>query len=48
MSTQTIIVTIAIVMILVIAVGGLRRGPRITQITRTVDKDDERKDGPDA
>ena len=43
MSTQTIIVIIAIVMILVLAAGGLRRGPRVTQIDRTVkrEKDEE-------
>lgn len=40
MSTQTIIIVIAIVMILVIAAGWGRRGPRVTEITRTVDKDD--------
>ena len=40
MSTQTIIVIVAIVMIVVLAAGGLRRGPRVTHITRTVDKDE--------
>ena len=41
MSTQTIIIIISIVIILVIAVGGLRSGPRVTQITRTRKKDDD-------
>jgi hypothetical protein len=37
MSTQTIIIIIAIVMIVVLAFGGLRRGgSRVTQIDRTV------------
>jgi hypothetical protein len=37
MSTQTMIVVIAIIMIVVLAFGGLRRGrPRVTQIDRTV------------
>ena len=49
MSTTQIIFIIAILMIVVIAVGGLRRGPRVTQITRTVDKyDDEPQDRDDA
>ncbi len=39
MGTQTIIVIIAIVMIVVLAAGGLRRGPRVTQIDRTVKRD---------
>jgi hypothetical protein len=34
MSTQTIIIIIAIAMILVIALAWGRRGPRVTQITR--------------
>jgi hypothetical protein len=44
MSTQNIIIIIAIVMIVVIAFGGLRRGgPRVTQIDRTIKrkKDDD-------
>jgi hypothetical protein len=41
MSTQTIIIIISIIMILVIAVGGLRRGPRVTHIARTREKDDD-------
>jgi hypothetical protein len=37
MSTQTIIVIIAVIMVVVIATAGLRRGgPRVTQIDRTV------------
>jgi hypothetical protein len=42
MSTQTIIIIIAIIMIVVFAAGGLRRGPRVTEIDRTVKRD---KDG---
>lgn len=38
MSTQTIIFIIAIVMVLVIAATQIRRGPRVTQIDRTVRK----------
>jgi hypothetical protein len=34
MSTQQIIIIIAIAMILVLAFGWGRRGPRVTQITR--------------
>jgi hypothetical protein len=50
MSTQNIIIIIAIVMIIVIALGGLRRGgPRVTQIDRTVTReDDEPEDRRDA
>jgi len=40
MSPKIIIFLIAIVLILVLAFGGLRRGPRVTQITRTVEKED--------
>jgi hypothetical protein len=50
-TTQFIIVIISIVMILVIAVGWGRRGPRVTQIDRTVKREkdkDEPKDGDDA
>jgi hypothetical protein len=47
-STQQIIVAISIAMIVVIALAAARGGgPRITQITRTVKRDDE-KDGDDA
>ena len=45
MSAQTIIIIIAVLIVFVVAAAGLRSGPRVTQITRTVDKD---KDGPDA
>jgi hypothetical protein len=44
MTTQTIIIIIiAVVVILALAAGGLRSGPRVTQIDRTVKrkKDDE-------
>jgi hypothetical protein len=44
MSTQTIIIIIAVVMVFVLAAGGLRRGPRVTQIDRTIR---ERKDAPE-
>jgi len=45
MSTKIVIFLIAIVLILVLLVGGIRRGPRVTQITRTVEKDkDEDRD----
>ena len=45
MSPKIIIFLIAIVLILVLLVGGIRRGPRVTQITRTVEKDkDEDRD----
>lgn len=33
---------IAIVMIVVIAATQIRRGPRVTQITRTVERDDDK------
>ena len=44
MSTQTIIIIIAVIMVFILAAGGLRRGPRVTQIDRTVHrgKDDVR------
>ena len=45
MSTQSIIIIIAVAIVFVLAVGGLRRGPRVTQITRAVRKG---KDGSDA
>jgi hypothetical protein len=45
MSAQTIIIIIAVVMVFVLAAGGLRRGPRVTQIDRTVRKE---KDSGDA
>ena len=49
MSTQTIIIIIAIVMVVVLAFGGLRRGPRVTHIDRTVKRDkDEPEDHGDA
>ena len=42
MSTTAIIFIIAIVIILVIAVGGLRRrGPRVTHIERTIERKKE-------
>jgi hypothetical protein len=40
MSTQTIIIIIAVAFVFVLAVGGLRRGPRVTEITRTVKRDE--------
>ena len=43
MTTQTIILIIAIVMIVVLAAGGLRRGPRVTQIDRTVKREKNRE-----
>ena len=50
MSTQTIIIVISIIIILVIAFGGLRRGgPRVTHIDRTIRREkDEPEDGADA
>ena len=39
MSAQTIIIIIAVVMVFVLAAGGLRRGPRVTQIDRTVGRE---------
>jgi hypothetical protein len=45
MSTQTIIIIIAVVMVFILAAGGLRRGPRVTHIDRTVHRErDERED----
>jgi hypothetical protein len=41
MSTKTIIIIIAMVIVLVLAAGGLRRGPRVTQIDRTVRREKE-------
>ena len=42
MSTKLIIFLFAIVLIVVLVLGGLRRGPRVTHIDRTVrrEKDD--------
>lgn len=50
MSTQTIIVIIAVAMVFILALGGLRRGgPRVTQIDRTIRKEkDEPEDEADA
>ena len=45
MSTKIIIFLVAIVLILVLIAGGMRRGPRVTQIDRTVRRE---KDEPDA
>jgi hypothetical protein len=43
MSTQTIIVIIAVVMVVAIAAAGLRRGgPRVTEVDRVVRR--EKKD----
>ena len=42
MTTQTIIVVIAIVMIVVIAVSWGRGGPRVTQIDRTVRREEDK------
>jgi hypothetical protein len=36
MSTKLIIFMFAIILIAVLAVGGFRRGPRVTEIDRTV------------
>jgi hypothetical protein len=42
MSTQTIIVIIAVVMIVAIAAAGLRRaGPRVTEVDRVVRREKE-------
>jgi hypothetical protein len=40
MSSQTIIIIIAVAVVFAIAVGALRGGPRVTQITRTVKRDE--------
>jgi hypothetical protein len=48
MTTHQIIIIISIIMIVVIALAAARGGgPRVTQITRTVKRDEE-KDGDDA
>jgi hypothetical protein len=39
-TTEQIIIVIAVAIIFVIAARGLRRGARITQITRTVKRDE--------
>ena len=41
MSTKMIIFLFAIVLIIVLIAGGLRRGPRVTEIDRTVKRDKE-------
>jgi hypothetical protein len=43
-STQTIIIIIAVLIVFVLAAGGLRRGPRVTQIDRTVRKEKDDRD----
>jgi hypothetical protein len=43
-STQAIIFIIAIVMVFVIAVTQLRRGPRVTQIDRTTRREKDQGD----
>jgi hypothetical protein len=49
MSTKLIIFLFAIVLILVLVVGGLRSGPRVTHIDRTVKREnDEPREGDDA
>ena len=49
MSTQTIIVIISVVILLVIAGGAFRGGPRVTQIDRAVKREkDEPEDRGDA
>jgi hypothetical protein len=45
MSTQTIVVIIVVVVVLALVAGGIRRGPRVTQIDRTVRR---KKDSDDA
>lgn len=45
MSTQTIIIIIAILIVFVIAATQLRSGPRVTQIDRTTRR--EKKDVPE-
>jgi hypothetical protein len=45
MSTKMIIFLFAIVLIVVLVAGSLRRGPRVTQIDRTVRRE---KDSDDA
>jgi hypothetical protein len=44
MSTQTIIIIIAVLIVFALAVGSLRSGPRVTQIDRTVHKEKDRDD----
>ena len=49
MSTKLIIFLFAIVLIVVLVLGGLRRGPRVTHIDRTVRREkDEPEDRNDA
>ena len=45
MTSQTTIIIIAVLIVVVLAAGALRRGPRVTQIDRTVR---EEKDSGDA
>ena len=45
MSTQTIIIIAAVLAVLLVAAAGLRSGPRVTQIDRTIRKE---KDADDA
>jgi hypothetical protein len=48
MTTQQIIIVISVIMIVVIALGAARGGgPRVTQITRTVDKNQDKSKGGD-
>ena len=44
MSTKIIIFLVAIVLILVLIAGGMRRGPRVTQIDRTVRREEDEPD----
>ena len=41
MSTQTIIISVAVVVILLLAVAGMRGGPRVTEIDRTVQREED-------
>ncbi|HWC56961.1 MAG TPA: hypothetical protein VG434_08350 [Sphingomicrobium sp.] len=45
MSTQQIIIVIAVIVVFILAASQVRRGPRVTQIDRVVRKD---KDSDDA
>jgi hypothetical protein len=44
MSTQAIIIIIAILIVFAIAATQMRRSPRVTQITREVRKDEDSTD----
>lgn len=44
MSPQQIIIVIAAIIVFVLAASQVRRGPRVTQITRTVKRDEPGED----